>query len=222
MKPVSQGQPAAPQTAKKADKQDATAQQVLQTGADQLNTSTTVLGFAQDSVRTSSLIYKGANSGARGLRLAAALLNADQGTLETALDKTRAGLTRLAGKASPAAAARLDKAASPTLRGAGTAFRAISKASSIIGIPFAGMDVYHAVKAKGQAKNGAIANAVFSVAGTIAGIAGACMLSTPFALPLLATSAGTVGVQLLDTYATNGKIMDFLGQHVVAPLRKLF
>ncbi|HEY9721731.1 MAG TPA: hypothetical protein V6D47_06935 [Oscillatoriaceae cyanobacterium] len=216
MLPVTNSQPT---TAPK--QQDPNAKQVIQSTENGLSNGSSVVGFAQDSTRVGSMVYKGASNGARGIRVVANLVNGEHDALDAAIDKARAQLQRLAGKISPEAAARVDRAAEPTLNGASTAFKVVSRGAQIVGVPFTAMDVYHAVKDKGKDKNAAIANASFSVLGTGSGIAACFLLSTPFGLPLLLTSATTGGVQLLDTFGTNGKIMNFLGTHVVAPIRKL-
>ena len=65
MPPVSNVQPNLPAP----PAQDPKAKQVLQSTANGLSNGSSVVGFAQDSTRAGSLLYKGASNGARGIRV---------------------------------------------------------------------------------------------------------------------------------------------------------
>jgi hypothetical protein len=109
----------------------------------------------------------------------------------------------------------------PVIRIGGGLMKTTGKFLEFLAAPFAALDVYHAIKEQDpKAKNAAWANAGLSVAGAAAGIAGVMAEGAGPSMPLLVISVLTGGFQVLDTFVLKGKGADWLGEHLVKPLKQ--
>ena len=168
--------------------------------------------FVQDSTRTVSLAYRDTHSAGKFMQVVAGLANGDGKIVDAVVTRSSAD--------SAVKGAAAAEHARTLLRCAGTVIKAVGKGAEAASLPFAGLDVWSAVKAKPKQKNAAIATAALSVTGALAGVASVALLSTPAGVPLLIASAGIGAFQLLDSFVWKGKGAEWLGGHVVAPVRR--
>jgi hypothetical protein len=191
--------------------------------ADNLNQSLGADGVLQDSTRSASLILERTSLGAKGLRVIADIANGETAAVDHFVRQSSVGVHKAATIVSPKLAVKVDRGAAPALRSAGRVFSMVSKYAQVLALPFAAIDVKDAIKEKDpKAKRAAIANATFSVVGGVAGAVGGFIYATPIGLPLLVLSTSTGVFQILDHFAWKGKGMDYLGEHVVGPVERLF
>lgn len=205
--------------------------ETLKKASDGLNQGLGADGVVQDSTRAASLVLQKAGLGAKAVRVVADFTNGEGGAIDRFVRSTSKGMhdatAKVAPKVAPKAAPRLlgtvDRTIAPTLGSAARIFGVVSRWAQVAALPFAAFDVRDAIRAKDpKEKRSAIANAVFSVGGGIAGAVGGFMYASPIGLPLLIISTTTGVFQLLDHFAWNGKGMVFLGEHVVKPIENLF
>jgi hypothetical protein len=175
-------------------------------------------GFVQDTTRS---VATWLSSVGRESRLANAMMGFFAGDAEEVNRGVTVAATRMGKVASAAKLGRVAQASSPVATAAKAALRFVGKAGPLISIPFAGYDVAKAwTEPDATKKDAAWMNASLTVGGTALGLA--ALAFPPAAIPLLIGSAGVALLQLGDTYAFKGKVMDFLGAHVAHPIRHLF
>jgi hypothetical protein len=183
-------------------------------------------GVVQDSARVARVATETSGTGGRAQRIFTVFSSAVEGdkfTVGSGVQNTIGRLDRAARAIAPTHADAIVKAGSPAIKVGGTVLRVVGKVGPLLGIPFAGLDVFKAIKEKDPTKqDGAWANASISVIGAGLGAAGVATALAGLGIPLLIGSAGLGLLQLADSYVFKGKIMDFLGAHVVAPIRHLF
>jgi hypothetical protein len=174
-------------------------------------------GFVQDTTRT---IATWLSSTGRESRLANSLMGFYAGNGDDVERGVGAAASRVDRVANAAKLGVVAKAASPMARAASATLKFVGKAGPIISIPFAGYDVAKAwTEPDAPKKDAAWMNAGLTVGGTGLGLA--ALAVPPAAIPLLIGSAAVAIFQLGDTYLTKGKGMDWLGAHVMHPIRRL-
>ncbi|MDB5099435.1 MAG: hypothetical protein JWM80_3856 [Cyanobacteria bacterium RYN_339] len=177
-------------------------------------------GFVQDTTR---FLAKWLSSAGRESRLANSLMGffaGDAADVERGVGAAVGKVGQAARVVGPQRAAVVARAASPVSKAASATLRFVGKAGPLISIPFAGYDVLKAwTEPDAAKKDAAWMNASLTVGGTALGLA--ALAVPPLAIPLLAGSAAVAILQLGDTYLLKGKAMDWLGAHVMHPLRHL-
>lgn len=175
-------------------------------------------GFVQDTTRS---VAQWLSSAGRESRLANALMGFFAGDAAEVNRGVTGVATRMGKVATAAKMGGVAKATSPVAKAASATLRFVGKAGPLVSIPFAGYDVAKAwTEPDAGKKDAAWMNASLTVGGTALGLA--ALAAPPLAIPLLIGSAGVALLQLGDTYAWKGKVMDTLGSHVMHPVRHLF
>jgi hypothetical protein len=176
--------------------------------ADTLTQAFAVNGAVTHSSQLLALSYK-ASKGIKAVGVAAGL--ASERRQIVAASEGRKARTALSVK----------NGIAPVIRIGGGLMKTTGKFLEFLAAPFAALDVYHAIKEQDpKAKNAAWANAGLSVAGAAAGIAGVMAEGAGPSMPLLVISVLTGGFQVLDTFVLKGKGADWLGEHLVKPLKQ--
>lgn len=170
--------------------------------------------FAQGTVRVLSISARTVARGKAFVALAN-VLDGDKLTIARGAERLTTKITATAARVLPGQAARINRFATPLIRGAGSTLRAVGKAAPVLNVIAATWDTTKAIAEKDPAKQpGAWANAGLSISGTALAVGAVVIGASPIGWAAGIAAASVAGFQLADTLIAGGAWSSTIGKAV--------